>query len=492
MATRKSKWVWVLIVLIVLAVIVGAVAWWKLAREVPQQIDAAAMDEYFKYGSIGAEEEMGIPFWIWYALPQVFPDLLPRPGGYAALGFAWERGSEVPVGFSRRTIGFERIGINCATCHVTVLRAPGEPVPRIYPGGTGNTIDILAYQRFLFACADDPRFSADTILGQLAQTVELSWLDRVLYRYVLIPATRKALLEQKEQFEWTDSRPDWGRGRIDPFNPVKVRLLHIDPGDTIGNSDMEPVWNLRPRVDGKMAFHWDGLNTDIQEVFFSSALGDGAVPKSLPAETLKQLEEYLMDLEAPRYERLFPVDRELAAAGEPIYNQYCARCHAFGGEETGKVLPLTAEAWAVEGLETDAPLFTDPHRAEMWTPEAAEAYNAYTDGYPWDFEHFRSTGGYVNVPLDGIWARAPYLHNGSVPYLGEILEPAEARTQVFWSGYDLYDPDRVGFVSEGEDAERYGKRLDTSLPGNSNQGHLWGTDLPDEDKAALLEYLKTL
>lgn len=486
------KLAWIVVVVVILAV-VGGVAWWKLVREVPQDVTVDDAEEYFKYGSIGTEEEMGIPFWIWYALPHVFPEHLPRPGGYAALGFPWEQGRPTPVGFARRTLGFERVGINCAFCHTTSLRMPGEPVPRTYPGGTGNTVDVLAYQRFLFDCASDPRFGADAILGQVATMTELPWLDRMLYRWILIPATRKALLEQKEQFEWTESRPDWGRGRIDPFNPVKVRFLHLGPGDTLGNSDMQPVWNLRSRVEGGMAFHWDGLNTDLREVVLSSAIGDGAEPDTLPLPALEALESYLLDLEPPRYEDLFSVDAELAAAGEPIYREHCARCHAFDGEETGEVLPLTAEAWAVEGLDdASGPLYTDPHRTEMWTEEAARAYNDATSGYEWEFEHFRSTDGYVNVPLDAVWIRAPYLHNGSVPYLGELLEPVQERTPVFHSGYDLYDPERVGFVSEGDEAERYGKKLDTSLPGNSNQGHLWGTALPEEEKAALLEYLKTL
>ena len=128
----------------------------------------------------------------------------------------------------------------------------------------------------------------------------------------------------------------------------------------------------------------------------------------------------------------------------------------------------------------------------MWIAEAAQSYNAYADKYPWHFQHFRATGGYVNVPLDALWIRAPYLHNGSVPYLEELLELPERRTKLFYRGDDVYDPQRMGFVSEGTEAERVGTRYDTSEPGNSPQGHLWGTTLTTEEKRALLEYLKTL
>src|SRR5690606_28533451 len=110
--------------------------------------------------------------------------------------------------------------------------------------------------------------------------------------------------------------------------------------------------------------------------------------------------------------------------------------------------------------------------------------------YPARFSHFRKTWGYANVPLDGLWLRAPYLHNGSVPTLAALLDPA-LRPARFRIGYDVYDYESVGFVSEGPDAEARGWLYDTSLPGNGNGGHLYGAALPAEQKRALLEYLKT-
>jgi hypothetical protein len=128
----------------------------------------------------------------------------------------------------------------------------------------------------------------------------------------------------------------------------------------------------------------------------------------------------------------------------------------------------------------------------MWTEASAAAFNAFADGYPWDFKAFRKTNGYVAVPLDGVWLRAPYLHNGSVPSLHDLLEPPENRQKVFFRGYDLYDPARVGFVVDGPVAERIGTRYDTALPGNGNVGHLYGTSLTTDEKRALIEFLKTL
>jgi hypothetical protein len=100
--------------------------------------------------------------------------------------------------------------------------------------------------------------------------------------------------------------------------------------------------------------------------------------------------------------------------------------------------------------------------------------------------------GYVAVPLEGLWLRAPYLHNGSVPTLVDLLEKTDRRPKVFRRGYDVYDPVRVGFVTSGPEADRVGTLFDTSLPGGGNDGHLYGTDLSPADKAALIEYMKTL
>lgn len=169
----------------------------------------------------------------------------------------------------------------------------------------------------------------------------------------------------------------------------------------------------------------------------------------------------------------------MAATGSQIFANSCATCHAFGGERTGTVIPVEEVG-------------TDRHRLDMWTQEAADSYNEFAEGYEFDFDNLRKTNGYLSVSLDGIWLRAPYLHNGSVPSLQNLLEKPENRTKVFYRGYDVYDSEKVGFVSNGAEAERVGFKYDTSVTANSNEGHLYGTDLSGEDKKALVEYLKTL
>ncbi|HTO78516.1 MAG TPA: cytochrome c, partial [Methylocystis sp.] len=136
----------------------------------------------------------------------------------------------------------------------------------------------------------------------------------------------------------------------------------------------------------------------------------------------------------------------------------------------------------------------DRGRWASYTQSFAGSQNLLYAGYPWRFSHFHKTDGYANQPLDGIWARSPYLHNGSVPTLRDLLEPAKNRPSVWWRGSDLFDVKKVGYRSDAEaGAELF--RFDTSLSGNSNAGHegaYYGTELSPSDKDALVEYMKTL
>lgn len=501
---RKKKLVRVLKILLVVALLaavgIAYLAWYNLFREEPQHF--ATQEEEFKYGSIGTEANEGIPYWIWYVLPRVFPHHLPGPGGYASLGLVWEEGQEIPVGFSKRVIGFPRIGINCALCHAGSYRTTAGEWPRIVPGAPATRIDILGYQRFLFACVSDPRFNADVLMEAIEYNVKLSAFDKKFYRHILIPETKRKLLEVKERFAWTDLRPPWGRGRIDPFNPVKFHQLKMDStmDRSIGNSDMEPIWALEKRNNTPL--HWDGLNTSRTEVVLSGAIGDGATPHTLPVEQMKKLENWLMNLQPPAYP--YAIDWDVALKeGRPIYQKLCADCHGPDSKKAGAIVPLQE-------------IKTDHHRLEMWSKngesEAARIYNRSYSQYSWGFKHFVNTHGYVAVPLNGIWLRAPYLHNGSVPTLEDLLEPKKDRPKEFYRGFDVYDRTRIGFIHRGEDIlkldplllqshnrkellSRLYFRYDTRIDGNDNGGHEgkeYGTELAPKEKRALIEYLKSL
>src|SRR2546422_11761207 len=137
-----------LVVVVALVVLVAFVGWYKLFRVVPEP-EFATEEVRFKYSSLGAENNRGIPYWIWVVLPRVFPDLLPGPGGYHSLGLAWEPGQEMPVGFAKKTVGFPRVTNNCAVCHTASYRTREDEVPRFVTAGPAHTSNVQENIRFL-------------------------------------------------------------------------------------------------------------------------------------------------------------------------------------------------------------------------------------------------------------------------------------------------------------------------------------------------------
>ena len=467
-------------------VALGAFAWgafqWAMTPIVPA---FASDEEFFKYGSIGNDGEQGVPYPIWVALPEVCARHLPRPQGYAAFGLLYERGRnpaiDPPVGFSRAKVGVERMAINCAVCHTVRARTVADAEPQLYFGGAANTVDIQGYQRFLSRCAADDRFTADNLIPAMAAKVKLSWLDRLTYRFLLIPITRKRLLEQRDTFAWAGRRPTWGPGRIDPFNPVKFDMLGLKDDETIGNSDMQAVWNLnaRERIRPSAPLHWDGLNNSVREVAISSALGDGAVAREFSFPAMDRIERYLRALPPPPSPHR--PDAAAVERGKAVFAATCAGCHAPDGARTLTVISV-------------AEVGTDINRSHMWTEAARDAYNNFRKGRDWGFKSFRKIPGYVAEPLGGLWLNGPYLHNGSVPTLRDLLEPPAQRPLAFVRGLDVVDGRNGGFVAPPCDPRQppaEGFCFDTRLVGNGNGGHVYGTALSGAEKHDLLAYLLT-
>jgi len=471
---ERSRSIKLTVVVLVLLLLAGIYLYWAFNPDRPT--DYADIQEHFKYGSIGSEPQNGIPYWIIKVLPDMFADKLPGRG-FASLGFLEEPGHDLPIGFSKRRVIIDRVGLNCAICHTGTVRDTPSSPHRVIVGMPGNNLDLQGYVRFLTACATDSRFTTDNVLAAIESKTKLGLIERFLYRQA-IPLTREALIEQGYRMSFMDARPSWGPGRVDTFNPYKSIQFHwpMDKDDTIGTTDLPSIWNQRPREG--MQLHWDGDNTSVEERNKSAALGAGVTPATIDLPRLKRIEDWLLDFKAPPYP--YEVNEALAARGQVVYQQACASCHAFGGAQVGHVTPLTDVG-------------TDPHRLDSYTFALAENQNLLYAGYPWRFAHFRKTDGYANMPLDGIWLRAPYLHNGSVPNLRALLEPPDKRPQKFYRGYDVFDRQNVGFISDvASEGSRSYFLYDTTLPGNSNAGHLYGTDLSAEDKAALVEYMKKL
>jgi mono/diheme cytochrome c family protein len=487
---RSKRGVWITVGVVVLVIVALGLGVYAFLQRNVTQVYADPV-EHFKYGSIGADsQDGGVPYALWRVLPTVFADKLPsRPGdGYARFGFVFETpGSARPIGTSIREQPVPLLGLNCAACHTGTVRDSANGPARIVLGMPAQQLDAQAYLRFLFSVGQDPRFNADTLLQAVhADNPSFSWLDEQFYRYVIIPQTRDALISRGKAFAWMDARPNFLPGRVDTFNPYKERLqellgaassgFDISLDKTVGTADLPSLWNQRPRAG--MWLHWDGNNDSVDERNKSATLGAGATEKSLDEASLARVHDWIDDLQPPQFPR-DKINTERAQAGEQVWTSQCARCHAFGASQTGQVTPI-------------AEIGTDRSRLDSFTPQLARSMTQFGKGYKWQFAHFRKTDGYANMPLDGLWLRAPYLHNGSVPTLRDLLKPPDQRPKVFYRGYDQYDYSNVGFVTSGPEAERIGARHDTSLEGNSNSGHVYGTTLSQVDQDALLEYLKTL
>jgi len=387
----KTKTRIAIVLLIVTAAAVGITTWYKLYRDVPQPSWIASdRQDAFLNGWIASNGNSGIPYWIWLALPRMFPEYMHYPGGYAAFGISWEQGKEMPAGFAKKTIGYTRVSGNCALCHAASYRKGADDVPEVVAAVPGHALDIEPLLVFFQQCAQDERFNASEILAEVSMATKLSILDKLIYRFILIPQTRRALLDK--------------RALIDAELLSHSRNPHTDPLFT--------------------------------------------------QESMKGLATSMKERRAPKYP--LPINTGLAANGKPIFDNFCGSCHSDGaGKRLGTVIPI-------------AEIGTDKDMLKQ--------------------------GGYTAPSLDGIWVRGPYLHNGSVPTVGDLLNPQTQRPAVFFPGNDLLDVVKVGFVSNvpEEPGRRRFFQFDTAKAGNGNAGHTFGTNLSPIDKSALLEYLKTL
>ncbi len=205
----------------------------------------------------------------------------------------------------------------------------------------------------------------------------------------------------------------------------------------------------------------------------------------------KDIQAYILSLEAPKYP--FAIDDKLATTGHKLFAENCAKCHGTYGKDwtyPSKVVPLKV-------------IGTDPARYYGLPKELGEFYNTswFAKEKPAAFKSME-TAGYQAPPLDGVWATAPYFHNGSVPTLYDVLN-SKRRPKLFTRSFATdeaaYDKKKVGWqVQLLDEAPKNGtaherrKVYDTTQPGRGNLGHTFGDDLTDEQRWAVIEYLKTL
>ncbi len=269
---------------------------------------------------------------------------------------------------------------------------------------------------------------------------------------------------------------------------LSFRYFPLPMGTNLPEMDVPPWWHMAR----KATMYYDG-RTDARSVRSSMQflLGEKTLEQFKDLEpTFRDILAYFKSLKPPPYP--FAVDRARAERGRVVFKENCARCHGTYGPDG--VYPNKIVELDVIG--------TDPARAHGLGLPLVKHYNATWFGE--DYPVNEKMTGYQAPPLDGIWATAPYLHNGSVPTLAALLDSSQRPTRFKRppsTGFEHYDTVNVGWkhevVPEGPLPSsttpfEASFIFDSSRFGLGNQGHTFGDALSDEERAAVIEYLKTL
>ena len=462
----------------------------------------------------------------------------------------------LPVGVAKEVITEGRwkgtyAGVNCAACHTGELIYHGK---RIRIDG-----DVAVHFNFfgLYHAADDAmqatlRDSAK--FDRLAASIGASSTPAK-------SELRERLEKNAADIHYYVNRimvppHDWGPGRMDALNLILNRVNTIQP--KIPENWFPPLAPVKPpflwNAPQGSYTQWSGIQQDPLMRNFQETMGvympmdltsktpaEGLFDSNAKLLTLGKIEDLLTRLAPPKWpEEVFGrIDRAKAAEGKKLFAQRCAGCHnsypykwtepnRYGKRfiEVGMVpqtyvgtdplqfedfqpLVLTAQlAPYMPEIFKDRPIaptsvFTNTVATYLLetaqkklnpSPEEAVKLNGYRE-FPLRKKPERC---YKAAPRDGVWAEPPYLHNGSVPNLYELLTPAAERTKKFYVGRE-FDPVKVGVDTSGASGTYL---LDTTLVGNSNAGHSFqdgprgngiiGPKLTDEQRWALIEYLKSI
>ena len=407
----------------------------------------------------------GIPY-------DAYRRLAPDTGPEHALPGREGRNAELPYAATAHVDenGVEIVASNCLTCHAAEI--DGELIV-----GLGNEFADFT---------SDPRrlaLRAATYVQGDAQTAAWQrWADRIdgIAPYIqtktvgVNPATNLtwALMSHldPETLTWSDTP-----------------LIDPPPADPLPIS-VPPWWGMSKK--NAMFYTTIGRGDHSRFMLLASMLCiDGTDDVEAITGYAPDVRAWIASLEPPEWP--WEIDDSLTGRGEAVYRDACAECHGtYGADESypNRVYPL-------------GKIGTDPAYATEQTNGDRDRFYQWIEASPYgDAETAAPAPGYIAPPLDGIWATAPYLHNGSVPSMAALLDTA-LRPQ-FWRHRAPRDYDRaaMGWAHEAlahgqadePDPEARRRIYDTTFRGYGNQGHSFGDALTDADRAALIEYLKTL
>ncbi|OKH17413.1 hypothetical protein [[Limnothrix rosea] IAM M-220] len=179
----KKSWQVAIAATLIAIVLILSLSFLGSLRDYSRPVSAA----YYQNATTFRAGTTGVPFWIWVVLPRLFPEKLPAIGGYTALGLTWEPGEQLPQGLTQEKRGLSRV----------ILETSDVP------------FDLDAYSKFLMDCAQDPRFNPNFLLPEITYNVNLSWREKLLYRFAAIPTTKSSLVAEQQQI----------------FKQVNIRLI---------------------------------------------------------------------------------------------------------------------------------------------------------------------------------------------------------------------------------------------------------------------------
>lgn len=434
--------------------------------------------EYFHEGALGQPLRTGIPYGLWLALMKKYPD---------SLGENWNQISEkfglvqdpakkdgLPVGFSLvddRLSKTKFLMTNCSLCHTAKIEDK-----LIYGLGARN-LRINALNNTLMQIAQKEDFKTGELI---ALSEDAARREQIPFGWRAKIVTYLAIGELKKKAR-NHIKLDAGPGRNTPIEFAK-QATKVSVNPPYGYVRFPPVWTYTKRK----TFGWDGsMRGDHALAAASVEFNKGMSSNYIVSHRTRwdSIYEYLKTVGPPKFPK--PINKPMAAQGMVIYKKNCMSCHGLGNKYEEKIIPIDQ-------------IGTDPDRLQSMNQELADARNRTSFG---KLVPMVVSEGYVPPPLDGIWSRAPYLHNGSVPSLEALLTPAKKRPRRFYVGGDTgYDFSRVGVACEEErfadgtngcrQTSHRQYLFDTREPGNQNQGHEYGVNLTTEEKLALIEYLK--
>ena len=450
----------------------------------------------------------------------------------------------LPAGFAKNydSIGRKNyMALSCGGCHSTKIAYKGTSM--VINGaatmGDFQTLMLELEQAMQATLSNDVKFErfAKRILGQ-AYSVNASEQLRTEF----VEGTK-----HQQEFNHNNRTPaKFGFGRVDAFayayNNIGVNFLGIPenhiPG--VAPANYNYIWGSAQSD----VLQWNGMapNTPpIAPIFrvlgdvwggggYANMRGSRWLPGYESTADFKGLGDMLAwvkVLQSPRWpETILPrIDVIKAAKGREIYDATCAKCHQLLLTRKEQMKPYSAVMVPQKEVKTDkaelvlveesvqktgflegTKMFYFAGKKLGPTTQAKNLLNIASIGamirHPLEtiaegLRGFTGTLGKLNKntyeykarPLNGIWATSPFLHNGSVPNLYQLLLPAAEREAVFYTGDREFDPKVVGQISDKKDGLF---KFDTTIYGNSNAGHEYGVELSDEERFELIEFIKTL